>query len=55
MRLVARELGVSPMALYRHVANKDDLLDALVERRAPSGGPRCDAQASTSDSRTSAA
>jgi AcrR family transcriptional regulator len=32
MRLVARELGVSPMALYRHVANKDDLLNALVER-----------------------
>ncbi len=32
MRLVARELGVSPMALYRHVANKDDLLDGLVER-----------------------
>ncbi len=32
MRLLARELGVSPMALYRHVANKDDLLDGLVER-----------------------
>jgi len=32
MRLVARELDVSPMALYRHVTNKDDLLDALVER-----------------------
>jgi AcrR family transcriptional regulator len=32
MRLVARELAVSPMALYRHVANKDDLLDGLVER-----------------------
>jgi AcrR family transcriptional regulator len=32
MRLVARELGVSPMALYRHVADKDDLLDGLVER-----------------------
>jgi AcrR family transcriptional regulator len=32
MRLVARELGVSTMALYRHVANKDDLLDGLVER-----------------------
>lgn len=32
MRLVARELGVSPMALYRHVADKDDLLDGLVEQ-----------------------
>lgn len=32
MRLVARELGVSAMALYRHVADKDDLLDGLVER-----------------------
>jgi len=32
MRLVARELAVSPMALYRHVASKDDLLDGLVER-----------------------
>ncbi len=32
MRLLARELGVSPMALYRHVTNKDDLLDGLVER-----------------------
>jgi AcrR family transcriptional regulator len=32
MRLVARELSVSTMALYRHVANKDDLLDGLVER-----------------------
>lgn len=32
MRLVASELGVSAMALYRHVADKDDLLDGLVER-----------------------
>jgi AcrR family transcriptional regulator len=32
MRLVARELEASPMALYRHVAGKDDLLDGLVER-----------------------
>lgn len=32
MRLVARELHVSPMALYRHVVNKDDLLDGLVGR-----------------------
>jgi len=32
MRLVARELNVSTMALYRHVTNKADLLDGLVER-----------------------
>jgi len=31
MQAVARRLGVTPMALYRHVANKADLLDALVE------------------------
>ncbi|HTU78259.1 MAG TPA: TetR/AcrR family transcriptional regulator [Solirubrobacteraceae bacterium] len=31
MRLLARELGVSPMALYRHVSGKDDLLDGLLE------------------------
>ncbi len=28
---VADRLGVTPMALYRHVANKADLLDGLVE------------------------
>lgn len=32
MRRVARELDVSTMALYRHVTNKDDLLDGVVER-----------------------
>jgi AcrR family transcriptional regulator len=32
MRMVARELDVSPMALYRHVTDKDDLLNGLVER-----------------------
>ena len=32
MQAVARRLRVTPMALYRHVANKDDLLDGLVER-----------------------
>lgn len=32
MQAVARRLEVTPMALYRHVADKDDLLDALVER-----------------------
>ena len=43
MRTLADELGVAPMALYRHVANKDDLVDAMVdivfgEIGLPSGG-----------------
>ena len=32
MRAVAGRLAVSPMALYHHVRDKDDLLDGLVER-----------------------
>ena len=32
IRAVASRLGATPMSLYRHVSNKDDLLDALVER-----------------------
>ena len=31
MHAVADQLGVTPMALYRHVANKADLLDGVVE------------------------
>jgi AcrR family transcriptional regulator len=31
MRKLAQALDVVPMALYRHVANKDELLNALVE------------------------
>jgi AcrR family transcriptional regulator len=31
MRSLAHELGVVPMALYKHVANKDDLLDGMVD------------------------
>jgi AcrR family transcriptional regulator len=31
MGAVADRLGVTPMALYRHVGNKADLLDAIVE------------------------
>jgi AcrR family transcriptional regulator len=43
MRQLAEMLGVAPMALYRHVANKDDLVDAMVdvvfgEIGVPSGG-----------------
>ncbi|PZU39907.1 MAG: TetR family transcriptional regulator [Microbacterium sp.] len=32
MRRLAQELGVVPMALYKHVQNKDELLDGMVER-----------------------
>ena len=31
MRKIALELGVVPMALYKHVANKDEMLDGLVD------------------------
>ena len=31
MRRLAQELGVVPMALYKHLANKEDLLDGMVE------------------------
>ena len=43
MRTLAEELAVAPMALYRHVASKDDLIDAMIdvvfsEIGLPSGG-----------------
>ena len=31
MRKIALELGVVPMALYKHVANKDEMLDGMVD------------------------
>jgi AcrR family transcriptional regulator len=31
MRRIAQQLGVVPMALYKHVANKDELLDGMVD------------------------
>ena len=51
MRGLAQDLGVVPMALYKHVANKDELLDGMVdlvfgEIELPPedsiGEPRCD-------------
>ena len=43
MRTLAEKLEVAPMALYRHVADKDDLIDAMVdavfaEIGVPAGG-----------------
>lgn len=32
MRRIGKALGVEGMALYNHVANKDDILDGIVER-----------------------
>src|SRR5687767_6257871 len=31
MRRLAAELGVVPMALYKHVANKEELLDGMLD------------------------
>jgi len=31
MRRLAEELGVVPMALYKHVANKEELLDGMID------------------------
>jgi AcrR family transcriptional regulator len=31
MRKLAKELGVQAMSLYNHVANKDDILDGIVD------------------------
>ena len=31
MRALGRELGVRAMSLYKHVANKDDVLDGIVD------------------------
>jgi AcrR family transcriptional regulator len=43
MRTLAEMLGVAPMTLYRHVASKDDLIDAMIdvvfgEIGVPAGG-----------------
>jgi len=32
MRLLAERLGVKPMALYHHVANKNEIVDGIVDR-----------------------
>src|SRR5215218_8448854 len=31
MRMLGQELGVEAMSLYNHVANKDDVLDGIVD------------------------
>src|SRR5919197_3752025 len=31
MRALAKELGTAPMSLYRHVVNREDLLDGMID------------------------
>jgi AcrR family transcriptional regulator len=52
MRKLARELGVEAMSLYNHVANKGDLVDAMVdlvisEIELPSAGDEWDVEIRT--------
>ncbi len=32
MRSLAQELGAKPMSVYHHVANKEEILDGIVDR-----------------------
>jgi AcrR family transcriptional regulator len=42
MRKLGQELGVEAMSLYNHVANKDDILDGIVDLVfSQSGGRPC--------------
>jgi AcrR family transcriptional regulator len=45
MRTLAERLGVVPMALYKHVRNKDELLDAMVDAAILEITPRVDPRA----------
>ena len=48
MRRVARELDSSPMAIYRHVRDKDQLLVLMLDRLAATmAAPRFDADPRT--------
>jgi AcrR family transcriptional regulator len=40
MRRLAQELGVEAMSLYRHVRNKGDLVDGMVDHASPSRSRR---------------
>jgi AcrR family transcriptional regulator len=42
MRRLAQQLGVVPMALYKHVANKEELLDGMVDVVVAEIGPPLD-------------
>lgn len=43
IRSLSAELGVAPMSLYRHVRDKDDILDEVVDRLlAPAWEPQAD-------------
>jgi AcrR family transcriptional regulator len=49
IRRLARDLGVTPMALYWHVSNKDDLLDGMAARLLEQADIAVDASASWLD------
>lgn len=44
IRRLAADCGLSPMAVYRHVRDKDDLLDRVVEQVVAAGLPELDAR-----------
>ena len=54
MRRLAEPLGVVPMALYKHVADKDDLLDGMVDRLIGQFSPGAEADAAASSRRARA-
>ena len=59
MRKLAEELGVVPMALYKHVAGKEELLDGMVdivigEVGPPAGGAAGRARSGSGSSRPGA-
>ena len=64
MRKLGHELGVEAMALYHHFANKDELIDGMVDLvfaeielpdgRRPTGGRRCAGGRSRSATRSCA-
>lgn len=58
MRVLARELGVVPMSIYHHIANKDVLLDRVVDsllQPIPTPPPRREAWAEQMKAYTMAA
>jgi len=51
MRRLAQTLGVEAMSLYKHVANKDAILDGLLEQVLPRGAASAERGAEATDDR----
>jgi AcrR family transcriptional regulator len=49
MRKLGQDLGVDPMSLYKHVANKDDLLDGMIDAVVGEIAPASAADAADGD------